>query len=239
MLLIIQTGDPVELAKPHGSFADYFINGMGLTTEQVGIVDVHRGMFLPIDFNGLSGVVITGSAAMVTEQKEWMVKTQRWLEVAIDMKIPVLGVCFGHQLLADMLGGQVDFNPKGRNMGHSVCHLTQAGTGDPILGELSSGTRFNTLVSHQQVVLQLPKTSQRLAFCDKDENHAFRYQNHVWCVQFHPEWTVAIMQAYMKQRESDLQAEGHDVVVLSEELKPSLQARQLLVNFKDLALQPH
>lgn len=232
--IIIQTGEPVEFAKPFGRFADYFVKSMSLTAAQVVITDVHRGESLPTKFTDLCGVVITGSAAMVTEQSEWMINTQRWLEIVIGLKIPVLGVCFGHQLLADLLGGQVAYNPKGRNMGYSVCHLTQAGTKDLLLGSISTESHFNTLVSHQQSVIQLPQSVERLAYCDRDENHAFRYQNHVWGMQFHPEWTVAIMQAYIKQRQADLQAEGFDPQSMLKQLQPCNKARQVLLNFKNL-----
>lgn len=236
MIVIIQTGDPVALAQPYGSFADYFIRGMDVTADQVQIINVHRGQSLPTELESIDGVVITGSAAMVTEQSPWMIKTQHWLEKVIELKVPVLGVCFGHQLLADLLGGQVDYNPKGRNMGHSLCQLTQAGTEDPLLGQLNKQAAFNTLVSHQQVVLKLPQSVQLLASCNKDENHAFRYQNHVWSVQFHPEWTTEIMQAYIQQRQQDLLSEGFEPNLMLKALQDCSEARQLLINFKGLAL---
>jgi GMP synthase (glutamine-hydrolysing) len=235
MILIIQTGDPVALAEPYGSFADYFINGMEVTSDQVKVVDVHRGQRLPDINQSIRGIIITGSAAMVTEQASWMLQTQRWLEKAIEEKIPTLGVCFGHQLLADMLGGEVGYNPLGRNMGHSVCRLTEAGQQDHLLNHLSDQTSFNTLVSHQQAVLKLPQSVTLLATCDKDNNHVFRYQDHVWAVQFHPEWTKEIMQAYIKQRQQDLRDENLNPDLMVEQLQPSDNARQLLVNFSKLS----
>lgn len=234
MLLIIQTGDPVELAKPLGCFSDYFIQAMSLQ-ENFTVCNVHHGATLPWDIESFSRVIITGSAAMVTEQTEWMTNTQRWLETAIKQKCPILGVCFGHQLLADMLGGEVAYNPKGRHMGISECRLNTIGHSDKLLGGLSQDGTFNTLVSHQQSVIKAPDSVKVLGSCDRDENHAFRYQDHVWGVQFHPEWTPAIMQAYIKQRHDDLVADGLNPKSLIDQLQPCEPARQLLDRFNEMS----
>ncbi|MEZ5471599.1 MAG: glutamine amidotransferase [Marinicella sp.] len=234
MLLIIQTGDPVALAQPFGSFADYFIRGMDVSGDQVQVFNVHQNQTLPKFNSNISGIIITGSAAMVTEHTFWMRQTQHWLELAIDAKIPILGVCFGHQLLADLLGGQVDSNPKGRNMGLSVCRLNDAGSKDPLMAHINPKLEFNTLVSHQQAVINLPQSVTLLAVCEKDQNHIFSYENNVWGVQFHPEWTIEIMQAYIKQRQLDLQVEGFDTQLMIEQLQSCNHARGLLNQFKKI-----
>lgn len=236
MFLIIQTGDPVELAKPYGGFADYFINGMQLDPGEVQVVNVHQGEALPnCSATFFNGVVITGSASMVTDCEDWVVTTQHWLEQAFKHQIPVLGVCFGHQLLAGMLGGQVGFNPKGRHMGISVCRLNHAGKQDELLGQLTAADYFDTFVSHQQAVITAPESVKVLASCEYDINHAFRYQTNVWGVQFHPEWTQPIMTAYIKQRQAELIKEGFDTEAMMAQLKPCKTAWQLLVDFRKIA----
>lgn len=233
MILIIQTGDPLPLARPYGRFSDWFIDGLGITDQQAKVVDVHQQQTLPRpDLEALTGVVITGSAAMVTEQADWMIDTQRWLEQAMAQEVPVLGVCFGHQLLADMLGGKVDYNPKGRHMGLARVALEATAAEDELLQD-SPGS-LDVLVSHQQVVLALPETATILAQTDMDPNHAFRCGERVWGLQYHPEWSPQVMQAYIEERSAQLSQEGFDPQQMKQALKPCTEARAVLRRFAGL-----
>lgn len=206
-MLVIQTGDATEAARTFGNFDEWFQNAV--PTKQMLTIHVHKGDRLP-DVEWTKGhcshVIITGSAAMITEQQGWMISTQKWLMQVIEY-LPTLGVCFGHQLLADMLGGEVTYNPKGRNMGMDVCELTSAGSNDPLF-EFTQDKKYNTWVSHLQSVNQLPHGAIRLATCMMDENHAFKYGKHVYGVQFHPEWNAQIMKAYITDRSAVLESEG-------------------------------
>ncbi|MFC3195226.1 glutamine amidotransferase [Marinicella sediminis] len=234
MFVIVQTGDPLPLAQKFGSFADWFISGLHIDQHDVLVVDVHKNQSLPqAPLSALSGVVITGSASMVTEQSQWMKQTQNWLEQAITAGTAVLGVCFGHQLLADLLGGQVAFNQAGRHMGLARCELTAAGVEDDLLGPLQP--HINTLVSHQQVVTQLPESAVRLGTTAADLNHAFRWGDRVWGLQFHPEWRPEIMSAYINERATDLRHEGFDPDAMQRDLLPCHEASSILARFAELA----
>ncbi|TDR23635.1 glutamine amidotransferase [Marinicella litoralis] len=238
LFLIIQTGDPVPKAKAVGSFADWFMAGMGLATNQVQVVDVHKGEELPaFDSEDWTAVLVTGSASMVTEQLDWMKQTQRWLTEAFAAELPTLGVCFGHQLIADLLGGQVDYNPLGRHMGLSALTLNDAGRQDKLLGKLSPNNVFNTFVSHQQNVLQLPQCVTLLGSCENDSNHVFRYKDHVWGVQFHPEWDQSIMRTYIEAREKALLEEGFDPASMAAQLTDCDEAESLLKHFAAFSQQ--
>jgi len=238
MFLIIQTGDPVPRAHAIGDFASWFIQGMRLDGTQVTTVDVHKGAVLPaFDSQNWTAVIVTGSAYMITEHLVWMNQTQQWLAKAFEAGVPTLGVCFGHQLIADMLGGQVGYNSLGRHMGISRFTLNQAGQQDPILGSLSPSHTFNTLVSHQQHVISLPDHVTLLGSCDQDSNHAFRYKTHVWGVQFHPEWSQKIMQIYIEEREDALLKEGFNPASMIAQLERCEEAGSLLKQFAEFALQ--
>lgn len=232
-MIIIQTGDPVRSAyEQFGNFSDWFIKGLGLPDDQVQVINVHQGETLPQLADTLtSGVLVTGSAAMVTEHTDWMTQTQQWLETCFELNVPTLGVCFGHQLIADILGGRVDYNPQGRHMGLSAFNLTPVGQQDWLLGGLNQSQGFNTFVSHLQSVLSLPESVAVLGSCEVDANHAFCYQEHIWGVQFHPEWSSAIMAAYLQARSDDLVQEGFNPTEMIDRLKPCNEAERLLHRF--------
>ncbi len=231
-VLIIQTGDATISARQYGNFDDWFKQAIPNRSSQT--IHVHRGEPLPDQEaaqDSYSHIIITGSAAMVTAQQRWMRETQHWLSLCIE-DIPTLGVCFGHQLLADLLGGHVDYNPLGRSMGRSVCTLTAEGVKDPLFNG-SEQASFSTWVSHLQSVLALPTSCARLASSEKDQNHVFRYQKHVYGVQFHPEWNGLIMQAYIKDRLTDLKAEAFDVPAMVPTKSETENNHSLIQHFLD------
>lgn len=239
MFLIIQTGDPVTSAKQKfGAFDQWFSDGLRIKPEQAQVINVHKGDQLP-DANAaiddISGIVITGSPAMVTDQDDWLLSTQNWLTKIIANDTPILGVCYGHQLLADMLGGRVGYNPKGRNLGLSRMTFTESAKHDELLSHFAEQTNMPTFVSHLQSVLELPKSAVRLGHCELDQNHAFRSENVVWGLQFHPEWNVEITQEYINARKEDIEKEGLNPQKMSSQLKPCEEAHSLLERFKNIA----
>ena len=94
--------------------------------DSILIINVHEGDALP-PITQLSGIIITGSPAMVTEQQPWMLALAAWLPSVINANLPLLGICFGHQILAQTLGGTVGYHPQGREIGTVDISLTAAG----------------------------------------------------------------------------------------------------------------
>ena len=104
-IALIKTGSTIPQIKLlYGDFEDWFAAGMSVS--ELFQVDVFRQEHLPAAEN-LSAVVVTGSAAMVSAKEDWSERTAEWLGQAVKKGIPVLGVCYGHQLLAHALGGLV------------------------------------------------------------------------------------------------------------------------------------
>ncbi len=203
-VIIIKTGGTMaSLKSRRGDFEDWILAGMGIEDRQARVVDVAAGQPLPPAANA-GGVIITGSHEMVTDRREWSERTASWLAEAASGGTPLLGICYGHQLLAHALGGVVDYNPRGEEMGTTEVTLLSAAFRDPLLDGLPATITVH--VSHSQSVIRLPPGAVRLAENAWDANQAFRIGACAWGVQFHPEFDAEIMRAYAaeEKRASDV-----------------------------------
>ena len=226
--LILETGEPVAALRRHGGFAHWIRHAAGLRADEAVVCRVGFGEPLPRD-EGFAGVFVTGSAAMVTERRPWSESCAAWLRDAHATGVPLLGVCYGHQLLAHALGGEVGDNPRGREMGTVAIDCTEAAASDPLFAPLPQ--RFLAHATHQQTVLAPPPGALRLARSELDEWQAFRVGDSSWGVQFHPEFATAAMRGYLLARADVLAAEGRDAAALRQAVRPTPWARSLLVRF--------
>jgi GMP synthase (glutamine-hydrolysing) len=227
--VIIKTGSTFpSLQRQFGDFEDWMIDGCGLSAADVPVIDVMSEEALP-PVESLAGAIITGSPAMVTDQADWMRSLAAWIPKAVEQEIPLLGVCFGHQLLAQAAGGRVDYHPEGREIGTVAIELTEEGRRDPLLGYLPD--TFKAHVTHAQTVIRLPANALRLAKNPYEAHHAFRIGNCAWGVQFHPEFTADIMQAYVSEHAGALCEQGHDVLALKTAIGHTESVNALLKRF--------
>ncbi len=103
-------------------------------------------------------------------------------------QIPILGICFGHQVLADILGGIVVTDTRFAESGIGKIFVTEEGRKDPLLATMPD--TFHGIVSHKSSVIKLPQESVLLAYSEKCPIQGFRYQSHLYGFQLHPELTV-------------------------------------------------
>ncbi len=207
-ILIIKTGSTLPALKAQkGDFEQWVFSGMGVGEGETLTVDVTAGAALPPP-SGLRGIIVTGSHSMVTEHLDWSERTAKWLAGAVAQQIPVLGICYGHQLLAYALGGEVADNPLGREYGTVEVNLSEAARGDRLLGGLPA--RLQVHVAHVQSVLRLPQGAVRLASGVRDGNAAFSVGQSAWGVQFHPEFDAGVVRAYIQYVSAPLRAEGQN-----------------------------
>ena len=226
-IAILVTGDPVpEVRAKRGGFGEIFAALLKESwSGEVNAYDIRDGCFPPMD-SSLQGVIITGSAANVPNQEPWMVVAQEWLRVLVPRGVPTFGICFGHQLLAQALGGEVRLNPKGREI--STVEVERS-TDDPIFDGVRKSFAANSC--HVDTVAVLPEAARALASSDSDDHQCIRFTPSCYGVQVHPEFDEEIMRGYVHGRAELIINEGGDPEALSERASETPMSQRLLHNF--------
>ncbi|HEX7342343.1 MAG TPA: glutamine amidotransferase [Rhodanobacteraceae bacterium] len=228
-IAIFLTGHaPDTLRARSGDFDHWFRMALGVPRANVMVVNVDAGAPLPTP-DSVAGAIISGSAAMVTEQLDWSEHLAAWLRDAIPTGLPLFGVCYGHQLMAHALGGVVGELPGGREMGTQTITLTDAGRTDPLTTGLP--VAFPAHTSHRQSVLSLPPGAQVLARSALDPHHILRYGLRAMSTQLHPEFSTTTMRAYIRLRHVQLLAEDIDVKAMLAGVCATPEAKRLLRRF--------
>lgn len=232
-VVILKTGNTYpSIRETFGDFDSWFVARLAGELN-LQVVDVTADV-LPGKPTDWDGVVVTGSPAMVSEREPWSERTGEWLAAAVQAEIPVLGVCYGHQLLAHALGGEAGYNPRGRETGTHEVELLDAALDDPLFKGFPS--RFPAQLTHRQSALKLPHNAVLLARNEYEPHQAFRVGPCAWGVQFHPEFSAEIMRAYLKVQAPDLRKEGLDAETLLAGVQNAPEASSLLDRFSRLVL---
>ncbi|GAC1550190.1 MAG: glutamine amidotransferase [Myxococcales bacterium] len=214
-ILIVQTGTAGGLVAEHGDYPDWFRRALGAGEDELPVLraapEVGGERF---DRDGLfrskaRGILVTGSPHSVSERAPWMDDLAGELLRAGEMGTPVLGVCFGHQLLGKAAGGDVQQNPRGREIGTVPVQLTEAGRKDPLFSWAES-TRIDVQATHLDAVLPLPPRATLLGSNENCASQAMRLSETVATVQFHPEVAPQALRALIRARAGKLRGEGLD-----------------------------
>jgi len=219
------------LRERRGDFVDWFRHGLAADAAAAPAFDLEAGEDLP-PVETLGGCIVTGSPTMVTEELDWSVAAEAWLAAAHGRGLPILGVCYGHQMLARALGGTAGDNPAGREIGTAAIELLAAAESDALLGGFQSPLQVQ--VSHSQSALTLPTGAVLLARSAGDPHQAFRVGETTWGVQFHPEFDADIVRCYIEFRREEISAEGLDVDALLTNLRDDARATTILRRFSAL-----
>lgn len=160
-----------------------------------------RGEYPP-NFDAYDAVLLTGSRADSFSDEPWVRELRARVTELLHQRKTLLGICFGHQLIAHCLGAEVGRAPQGWAMGR----MTYDWCGpEPLNAALPS--TFSMLASHQDQVLTLPAGATLLARSDFCAVAAYRVEDHVMCVQPHPEFVEAYT-AYLLETRRGLVGES-------------------------------
>lgn len=140
---------------------------------------------IPDSVSSCDGYLITGSSETVVDRADWMVNLAQFCIRAMESR-PVVGICFGHQLLCQEMGGEVRIATQGWGVGvHSYRVTDRADWMDPPLSMVSM------LTSHMDQVAALPPGSEVLAGNEFCPNAILRHGPNAITIQAHPEATRA------------------------------------------------
>ena len=231
-VLVVKAGTTLPVLRAQrGDYEAWIARGLGLAPDGVDVAEVVHGAPLP-EPGSPAGVVVTGSSAMVSDREPWSERTGEWLARAVEHGTPVLGICYGHQLLAHALGGTVGRNPRGREIGTVEVRSLAPAARDPLLAVF--GAAGPAHVTHVESVLALPARARGLAESDLDPVQAFAFGEHAWGVQFHPEFDADVVRAYLLERAEKVRAEGLDPAALLAAIREAPGGPRILRRFAEL-----
>ena len=156
--------------------------------------DVRRERY-PKAIRDCDGYLITGSRASVYEDDPWIARLIRFVGELHETRVRTIGICFGHQLIAQALGGVVGRAPAGWGVG---VHAWKVVRGEPWMRPALREIRL--LASHQDQVETLPPGARLLASSEFCPYAAFAVGDHMLAVQGHPEFTKAYAEFLLRKR---------------------------------------
>jgi len=195
-IVILDCGPSLsEVTAQFGSAPEWIISVFGKTSHNYKWIKSYAGE--TIAPNEGDAWIVTGSPRSVYDELDWMQHLENNIRALQKMEVPVLGICFGHQLIAKSLGGEVKLNPEGWELGVSHIQLTENGIKSKIL----SGIINNDIVyqSHRDCITNLPNGAIELAYNNKGIQ-AFAINEYIYGVQFHPEFSWEIIKQYVSIR---------------------------------------
>lgn len=231
-LYIVKCGSTFDSIKDEfRDFEDWIIDKLEDKNRDIFVLDVQNDDELPI-LGENDAVIITGSHSMVTDEEPWSLSLEKWLPKLIIDEIPILAICYGHQLLAKSLGGVSTYHENGMEIGTVEINLEEGAKNDRIFSKLPPSFKAHTV--HSQTVIKLPKNAVRLASNSHDKNHAFKVGNCAYAVQFHPEFDENIMNLYVKEVAKKKDLDVQKLLLLSQNTQI---ATSILKEFESLYLK--
>lgn len=177
---ILQTGrSPDELKSVHGDYDQVcagLFEGYGLTFETWPVLD---NVFPPSP-SAADGWLITGSRHGVYEDHEWLAPLENFIRETYEQQIPQVGICFGHQIVAQALGGKVVKHDAGWIVGQQD-YRVDTGNG--------AAKDMTLLAWHQDQVVSLPQNATSFASGENCKFAAIEYGDRALTVQAHPEFS--------------------------------------------------
>lgn len=192
---ILETGRPPEdLAADHGTYPQMVRDWLDLPEAEFISFAALDGV-LPDDPRAADLWVITGSRFAVYDGDPWIAALEAFVRACRDAGVPMVGICFGHQLIAQALGGAVGKSGKGWGLG---VHDYAPHDWPDALGAAPDGIAIQAY--HQDQVFTPPDSAQTIASSDFCDHAALWYPGFALTVQGHPEFGKPYTRALLESR---------------------------------------
>ena len=196
-----------------GRFGDFpAVYAELLEGHQIDLVtyDVQRS-HLPSSPLDCDGWLVSGSAHSTYEPLPWIAPAERFLRRLVDAESPVVAICFGHQLLAQAMGGRVEHSPAGWGVGAHDYHLVDAP------GDAGWPTQpvLRLIASHQDQVVELPDGASLAVRTEHCPNAGFTLGPRALALQPHPEFTAPLSRALTTLRRQRIGSDRAEAALAS------------------------
>lgn len=198
---VLETGKIApDLLEKHGSYGDMFGAFLGGADAdfEVKVWDVVDGHEIPNSPSEADGWLVTGSKHGVYEDHAWIAPLRDFLASAHHARVPIVGICFGHQILAEALGGKVEKSDRGWGCGLHSYRIDQP---QPWMTGATETVQMH--VMHQDQIVELPKGAQVIGGSDFCPYAMVAYGNTSISIQAHPEFEHDYEADLIRMRRND------------------------------------
>ncbi|WP_133130274.1 glutamine amidotransferase-related protein [Legionella yabuuchiae] len=189
-----------ELKMVHGDYPEMFTMFLEHHAPRFNyrVYQAFKGV-LPNQLHECDAYLITGSRFGVNDGFAWIGDLERFVQESCVNQKKIVGICFGHQLIAKALGGKVVTSRKGWGVGVSANTILMKKA-----WMLPEFQEINLLVSHQDQVVELPKGFEVIAFNEHCPIYMTQLENHFLTIQGHPEFSKTYTKALIEKRKTVL-----------------------------------
>ncbi len=214
--------------EKYGSYAEMFQRLLLLVDDQLEftVYQVTEGQY-PESVDECDAYLITGSKSSVYDDEPWIVKLRDYVVSLHKQRKKLIGICFGHQLIAQALGGLTQKSKNGWGVGNAVSNIEKT---MPWMGNAKQ--QFSLLVSHQDQVTTLPVDALLIASNEQCSNTSFQIASHMLAFQGHPEFSEDYLKYSMNKRRDLIGEEKYNKALDSlKESQDSQLVAQWMINF--------
>ncbi len=196
-----------ETDCPTGWVGDWLVEA----GAELDVRHPYRGDDLPSDLHGYSGLIVLGGSMGANDDAEnpWLTATKALIREGAVWRVPVLGICLGHQLCAVALGGEIVRNPRGQQIGVIPVGWTDEAAADELFGAMAGPVR--AVQWNNDIVRRLPEGAVLLAETPAGEVQAARFAPTGWGVQWPPEAGHDIIRTWVDEDRDEAAERGINV----------------------------
>lgn len=192
-----------DIRKAYGEYAQMFRQLLQMSEPDIAteVFDVTNGSY-PASLKDCDAYLMTGSRSGVNDDAPWVTELERFTRSLWAARHKTIGVCFGHQMIAKALGGEVQISSNGWGLGIDALDiLTQQAWMQPPMD------RVKIYISHQEQITHLPEQAQVLASTARCPYGMLQYEEAFLSMQGHPEFYKAFSRMLIEKRKALLPAE--------------------------------